>query len=510
MSDLTLEVENPGPIQGTFEIDLSAGPTLYELRGKRGSGKSTILSCLSLLQGHKVDITVHDGELGGQVRGFGRVVPISSRRRPKGELELETLDAERFGFSDLIDPPGKTAVTRDKNSIEALVSCTGVKGEASQFYELLGGQERYESLGIKETDDPVLLASRVQEALYARARTEEQVADTERGHAAAADEIGEDLDLEAESDAKTLQDHLQEVMREQEALRERNRHARKDERARQEARDALEDDASEYKGLTSEQASEKASKALEAEQAAANTVAVAEDGVEAAREALKRAESHLEGARREHREAATRLEECEAAEATAVDHERTLQRWKEQIESDPVEPVPEAELKCAEEAVQAAQEAVEHGAVVRRALEQQTRARSHTEAAERHERTAADLRALGARTFEVLAQSLNTRHIRIESIDGHPRLVVDHPTRGKTFFDRKNGLSDGERVVTAIREILPLVPSPGWFFLPQRTYQDIQPQDRRDLARYAQERGIYLFGAIVTDDDLHVVPMTQD
>lgn len=60
-----VETVNAGPIEGTFKIDLSDGPGVYELRGYRGSGKSTVLAAVDLLSGHRVDVTLHD--IGAQV-----------------------------------------------------------------------------------------------------------------------------------------------------------------------------------------------------------------------------------------------------------------------------------------------------------------------------------------------------------------------------------------------------------------------------------------------------------
>ena len=66
-----IELTSGGPIEGTFPIDLSPGPGVYEFRGKRGSGKTTCISSIDLLAGHKVDVTLHDGAISGKVEGFG-------------------------------------------------------------------------------------------------------------------------------------------------------------------------------------------------------------------------------------------------------------------------------------------------------------------------------------------------------------------------------------------------------------------------------------------------------
>jgi len=83
-------------------------------------------------------------------------------------------------------------------------------------------------------------------------------------------------------------------------------------------------------------------------------------------------------------------------------------------------------------------------------------------------------------------------------------LFVEHPRRGKTLFDRVNGLSDGERVDFTLRELLPHIKSPGLLPIPQRVWQDLQPTDRKDLHALAVDKGLYLFGAQVDDGELRV------
>ena len=127
-----VELTNVGPIEGTFEFKLN-GPGLYELRGGSGTGKSTVISALGMLSGHKVDLTLHDGAFNGDVKGFGVIVPVGSRKRRKGELEASTLEAENFDLTDIIDPNGKTQATRDGVRIKALAALSGLELTADDF-----------------------------------------------------------------------------------------------------------------------------------------------------------------------------------------------------------------------------------------------------------------------------------------------------------------------------------------------------------------------------------------
>ena len=55
-----------------------------------------------------------------------------------------------------------------------------------------------------------------------------------------------------------------------------------------------------------------------------------------------------------------------------------------------------------------------------------------------------------------------------------------------------------------LRELLPHLKSPGLLPIPQSCWQDLQPADRRSLHKLAKEKGLFVFGAQITDQDLHV------
>lgn len=43
-----INITDAGPTEGTFSIDLSPGPGVYEFRGARGTGKTTCISTIDL------------------------------------------------------------------------------------------------------------------------------------------------------------------------------------------------------------------------------------------------------------------------------------------------------------------------------------------------------------------------------------------------------------------------------------------------------------------------------
>lgn len=485
-----IEITDAGPIEGTFDIDLSPGPGVYEFRGARGSGKTTCISSIDWLAGHKVDITLHDGAVSGRVEGFGVVAPIGGKKRRKGEFDLDTIDAEKFSIADILDPQGKTPEVRDATRIKALAVLSECKADPKLYYELAGGQAAFDALGISPTDDPVLLATRVKQAFDKAALAKQNTAEAEAQHAAPLEHVPEGLDLKGESDLSVLG------------------------KARDEARDA-------FKQLTTDRTAglEKQSKIAEAREKldvikaayTGPTVPEAASAEEAAIEKGKQAKSRVTQLERELSEARSALEIC-TAEYTAArktteaagSHAAAIASL-ESLASEAVAFPEQFTVDEAGKAVDAATAAYDAGVRIRDAKQNQAKAKGHRDAEKAARKAAEEARNKAGQVFDLLAQSLNTKHLKIQSVDGNPRLFVNHAKRNKTLFDQVNGLSDGERVDFTLKELIPHITSPGMLPIPQRVWQDLQPTDRMNLHRLAVEKGLYLFGAQVDDGDLRVV-----
>ena len=72
---MQIEAKNAGPIEGTFEIDLSTGFGAYQLCGGCGTGKTTMLDSLNVLAGHKTPVNswVTDNPTAGVETRWDRV-----------------------------------------------------------------------------------------------------------------------------------------------------------------------------------------------------------------------------------------------------------------------------------------------------------------------------------------------------------------------------------------------------------------------------------------------------
>ena len=488
----TIELTNTGPIEGTFKIDLSGGPGVYEIRGARGTGKSTCISSIDWLTGHKVDVTLHDGAVSGKVEGFGVVAPIGGRKHRKGEFALDTIDAEKFSLTDLIDPPGKTPEVRDAHAIKALAVLSEAKADAKLYYDLAGGQAEFDGLGITKTTDPVLLATRVKQAFDKLARERQNTAEAEAGHAAPLEFVPDGLDMSQSSDLNvlgTIRDWARDVF--QRLLSERESGIKKEQEVA-DANDRLTKVRAEYSGPSVEAAET-------VRQTAINKGVAAKAKVEELERELEKAKAAVYTCKTEYVAAHATYEAAKSHRA-AVDE---LLALASQTSNYPEE----ATIEKAGVAVDAGTEAYNRGVLIRDVKQNQEKAKAHRESAEKAEKKADEARNKSIQVFDILARSLRTTHLTIQSVDGNPRLFVDHPKRGTTAFDRVNGLSAGERVDYTLRELLPHIESesPGLLPIPQRIWQDLQPADRKALHNLAVEKNLFLFGAQVDDGELRVV-----
>jgi len=485
-----IELTNSGPIEGTFAIDLSKGPGAYEFRGARGTGKTTCISSIDWLAGHKVDVTLHDAAPSGKVEGFGVVAPIGGRKRRKGDFELDTIDAEKFSLTDLIDPPGKTPEVRDAHAIKALAVLSEAKADAKLYYDLAGGQAEFDALGIQTTDDPVLLATRVKKAFDSVASERKNTAEAEANHAIPLEHVPDGLDLSQSSDLVQLG------------------------RDRDEARDELQRlTTARVNGIARENEIKAAKERLAKIKAeySGPTVEVAEKSRQAAIDKGTSSKAKVEELERELDKSRAAVEACKteyvAANSTyeaAKSHQAAVQELQTLASQEVTYPDDQMIAKIAS-AVEANTAAYDRGIRIRDVQQNQIKAKAHRSSTEKAEKAEKEARNKAGQVFDILAQSLHTKHLEIHSVDGNPRLFVKHPKRGKTAFDRVNGLSDGERVDFTLRELLPHIESPGLLPIPQRVWQDLQPTDRTNLHALAVEKGLYLFGAQVDDGELRVV-----
>jgi len=240
------------------------------------------------------------------------------------------------------------------------------------------------------------------------------------------------------------------------------------------------------------------------------TVEDAEQAVATVIEKGRKAKSRMEKLERELEKARDAVEslktEYHAADTTlnaAHSHAAAIKQLTD-IASQPVSCPDESEVTLAKEAVNEATVAYGMGIRIRDMAQNHEKAKAHRESEKSAMKAAEEARNRAGQVFGIFSRSLHMTHLQIKTVDGAPRLFVQHPNRGQTAFDQVNGLSDGERVDYTLRELLPHIESPGLLPIPQRVWQDLQPTDRKNLHALAVEKGLYLFGAQVDDGELRV------
>lgn len=489
-----IKIDGVGPIQ-SFAIDLS-GHGVYVLRGSKGLGKSTAISCVELLAGQKVNLTLNDRCLDGRVSGFGTTVPITRQRigRPKGEFEGFALDSEKYTLADITDPDIQDPAKADAHRIRALASLARVQVRPEDFYELVGGRAQFEAM-IKQadlaTDDPVLITSRVKSAFDYAARQQESLADRSEGQAQACIASVKGIDLDADCDPAALALAVEAAVQARAQIKSLAEAAERAAKMKAESLVKLNKARASYTGPS-------VARAEAMHESANNDVADSIRRVEELRQQLQLAESE--------RDKANARRQSAIAALTAARHQAEL---IEQLESiiarDDVQAPSPLEIAAADETLNAARLAAEEGVRVRDGRKRVQEADQHRHEAELARANSENLRKAAASTFGVLMRAVKLDGVRIRNVRDVPRLVVDHPRRGETLFGE---LSDGERVLTTIRLLMPLIGdcdgNPGVFPISQRLFQDLPDSDIAAIDAYAREHGLFVFGAHVDDGKLRV------
>lgn len=475
-------LENVGPVK-RLSLEIPEPGGLCVLRGRNGAGKSKTLEAVETALTGRGKIEVRDGELRGEVDAFGVKLTVGRSTRRTGELLVESLDG-RLSLSDLIDPGIKSPDAADARRIKALVQLACVQPSAELFYGLVGGREQFEQLvgtGALASDDLVTMAERVKRDLEAKARTEESQAEHAEGRARGAREAAAGVDVAAESDSSALQIELEAAIRAESAVKAQADAANKAAAAARLAKDQLEDAEAQYEGID-------AGTARDMEGVARQNAEQAEARVRDAEEALRVAREWHEATRVAYANAITHRKNAEQ-------HEAMIGQWRQQVSAMvPTAPSPD-QLGEAAQQVATARQAVEQGALVRKARQHLIEADKHAQDAAVHRKQSDRLRAAAHGTDEVLSGVIakSGSPLRVE----HGRLVLN-TRRGSTYY---HDLSAGERSRIAIDIGIEAVGRCGVLTLSQEIYEGLDPINREALAAHAVERSVVILTAEASDDE---------
>ncbi len=476
MVSRTISAENLGPISELgFSLD---APGVTVLVAPNGSGKTILLDAVQAAAKGEGKLPLRDRTKRGKVEAFGATITIGGTCRHTGEFEVTNLEG-RFDLAALVDPRIKTPALADAARIKALVSLTGVSAAIDLFrkHEAFENFDRVVRAASTTPDDLVEMARRIKADYDEAARTAEDEAERETGHADGL-KPAEGLNLKEDHDSVKLQC------------------------AYDNARDAV----------TRILAKAEQAAALESqrEKAAKQIAKLKNIGpVEQKTKLLTQREEYFAAITTNNQELDSlreRARELEAKNASfqklIESHDAMLRDVQLQIESlneaqatyalDLLQAPTEEEIEAARLAVFEASKRVEQGALIRQALKDQEKAATHRKAAAASRMKAAKYRDAGRATDEVLSNCIKCPQLRVESDGKSARLVAD-TERGKsiTYHD----LSDGEKWTLAIDIGADQVGEGGLLVISQIGWEGIDGKNRQIIHQRAVERGVYILTA---------------
>lgn len=497
-----ISIKDTGPIK---ELIIDPKPGVTCLVGENGAGKSKALEAVDALTGGGAKLKPRDGTLGGEVSGFGIRISVGHSARRFGDPEFVSL-GDKLDVAALVDPGLKSPEANDAARIKALVGLTGVTADAQMFYELVGGQELFESIVKKNSivpDDPVEMARRIKKDLEEASRLEQSQADHAQGHADAKKEsakaFGEQTEPRPEAE---LQAEFRDAVSRESKLQSLVQQSAEAKVAKQRAKESYLEASKSYDGPTVPEAA----KALES---ASLDEANAQLAVNKAREALESAQSTLTNCTYLRRGANDRLESAKQAIALC-------EKWEKQIAEivDVAEPSAEEMAKAASD-VATARQAIENAVVARKAHDLLAEAEAAAQEAKGHQERADRLRNSAKATDSVLSKLITKAGgaLRVVGTEKGPRLVTTTDRAADTLYA---DLSDGQRWRMAMeigldtfKRLIAEMEIPGTpiFPLPQRAWQDLNPANRQPIADLARERGVCILTARCDDGPLRIEVM---
>lgn len=428
------------------------------LRGRNGAGKSHALAAIDSLISGRGRLPCRDGAAQGCVEGFGARLTIGRSQRRIGEAEVLTLEG-KLDISQLVDPPIKDKEAADKHRIKALISLSGVSVGLETFSCIIPWIDPGELVPPSDqSDDPIVLASRLKRALEAEARKEEKRAE----------------DLRAKCEVKG-----------EEASKLPNCPAGVDEAERrlQEALLVEKELSVRYAAWIGQQ--ERAKKA--AEHLAGLRSMPGEDVDSLLGELteldgkITTLEKALALAKQKKQELERRIRDAKTRAAQIADLEAVLAQCGDEVDAE--------SLEIARNAVATAREALEAARLGERRKALEAELDTLIKEADEAERRAAAFRQAAWGTDTVLTNLVGkvTRRLRVDG----GRLVCDTDRGAEPFSD----LSPGERWRVALEIAAELLGHGGIVTVPQEAWEGLDPVNRREIAEIAKGVGVTILTA---------------
>lgn len=477
----TINISDVGPI-AKLAINLNPDGGVTILRGVNGSGKSTALRATEALVRGDGKLQTRDGsKASGRVDGLGALLMLGHKTTRAGEVEVHSLDG-KLAISELVNPPLKDPAAADRQRIKALVSLTGIEPTPERFADVIGTDlTEYINAATWANKDLLDVAAKAKRDLEGAARLKENESSMREGQAKACIESAKGVDTDAPADEQALREAHIKASGRLSVLRDRAASAAESAGRIAKARDLLNTARETYTGPSAVDAEAKLEDARDKERTAAG--------------AVKALEAQLQDARAELRQLTSQTEAAEKALTAAEEHASTIDHYEAVLNEAAATPPTNDELDDAEAAVRVASEAIETGAVIRRALDELAKAEQHNRAATEAADVATRLRQAAAQIDDVLSKAIESDSLFVR--DG--RLYTSTPTRGETLFHE---LSEGERWEMAFDIAAPIVGEHGLLVLPQEAWQSLDPESKDHVADLARDRRVCVLTAEAADGEL--------
>ncbi len=476
----TMKLTDVNPVK-YMELEFVPGE-IKLLRGPNNSGKSCTLRAISRALGGDDKISQrHDAGKPGRIEFGDLTLTVGASTRKKGQTECLGL-AGRFDVSELIDPPQKTADLADAHRTKVLCRLTGVEADLNTYEQL---HSCLITDDLRNETDAVDLANAVKRLFESSRRYAEKNADQHRGEAKAAKEAVGDTDLAAECDSEKLQAELQEAMTAKTRLEEQAKAARENNERVCQAQKDLGEIESTYKGPTVEEAHQLRS--------------ASDDKVGDSLSRLANAQQALRVAEESRRQADAELSQNNQRLEVAVSHAASLAVCKDHVAKGETPEPTGIELHDTTERVAEAREAVEQGAIIRKAREHNAAYITAHDAELGAKKEAAHWEEAAAAVWPTLAKMLDVEGMELR--DG--RWYIDVDGREQLFHDQ----SDGFRTTAAIdllattarkaepdRPIIAVLQQPNW--------EALDEDNRKKVAQKVHDTDI----SLVTAEADHVWP----
>lgn len=473
---LTASFDGLGPEGSDLEFTFPEGGGIVEIVGENGCGKSEILHHAEVVISGNGKLNKRDKSANGTAEICGAKVTVKRLTKRTGELEVS-------GVGDLdiavLHDPGKTdPVVNDAQRIKALVRLSNRKAEIEQFYDLVGGREKFDEIvdeSARKKSDLVDMSGIVKRGFEKEARRWNGMADAKLSDAVALRKTIETVDI--------TQPHGDELRTAHEAaIAARTRLLTQRDTSVESVRliDNAQQQLSELRKAVKQDATADREAAERLNEQAEKQRQLCADQLRDAEENARRAESALETARQVEYDSNAAGLRCQTVSAELSKLEELTNPSDEVIE-------------MANQSADDARDAYDNGKIVSRAIETEEQADKLQHSAKELQKESDRFRVAAQACSEILSGAVasipNCTIVVHTTNEGDDRLTVKTPRDEHTMF---GDLSDGERWP----HIVPLAAGERRVIvLPQPAWEGLDPTNRALLHGLCRQHGCWIITA---------------